>query len=67
MFLMDNKRRPLDAQKDDAEFSFDLTPDVTDGRHSQPHKRRPGGIDGGRMHQNRADDKPHLGRKGGEY
>lgn len=58
--------RPLDAQKDDAEFAFDLTPDVRDGAHSVQHKRTPSGLDGGRMHQIRADDQPHLGRKGGE-
>ncbi len=59
--------RPLDGQKDDAEFAFDLTPDVQDGGHTAQHKRRPEGIDGGRMHQVRADDTPHLGRKGGEF
>ncbi|MCD8126425.1 MAG: hypothetical protein LUD82_02800 [Clostridiales bacterium] len=58
-------RRPLDSQKDDAEFAFDLTPDVGDGGHTAQHKRRPEGMDGGRMHQVRSDDQPHLGRKGG--
>lgn len=60
-------RRPLDGQKDDAEFAFDLTPDVQDGGHTAQHKRRPEGMDGGRMHQVRSDDQPHLGRKGGEF
>lgn len=64
---MENQRRPLDAQKDDAEFAFDLTPDLTGGKSSRQHKRSPSGIDGGRMHQNRSDDIPHLGRKGGEF
>ncbi len=51
----------------DEEFGYDLTPDLTDGKHSRPHPRRPAIPQGSHEEYSRADDKPHLGRKGGEY
>lgn len=47
------------TRKNDTEFASALTPDVNGGRKSRAHPDRfPDD-------RNRADDIPHLGRKGG--
>lgn len=49
------------------EFSFDLTPDVTDGAASTSHDHRAAVPQGSETAGSRGDDKPHLGRKGGAF
>lgn len=49
------------------EFAFDLTPDLTDGEVSAPHDHAPAVPQGSSSAGSRADDKPHLGRKGGAF
>lgn len=63
---MKKRKKPLPGRKTDAEFGYDLTPDIRDGDAIFQHADRlwP---DSGRLHRNRGDDQPHLGRKGGEF
>lgn len=60
---MEKKGRPLGQQKDDAEFAFDLTPDITGGGHSEMHKRRSSVLDKSNACRNRTDGKTQPGRK----
>lgn len=62
-----DKHLPKQPPRFDEEFGFDLTPDLTDGKHSKAHFRRAAIPQGSYQEYSRADDDPHLGRKGGEH
>lgn len=62
-----DKNTPEQLLRFQEEFGFDLTPDLTDGQHSKAHSRRPAIPQGSYQEYSRADDEPHLGRKGGEH
>lgn len=61
--VVNHMKKPKQPQntvkKDDTEFASSITPEINGGRRSRSHQDRfP-------PDRNRADDLPHLGRKGG--
>ncbi len=69
---MKKKQKAVPLGKRSVEMAGSLTPDLENQRASRQHVDRSyaghfGEVDGGRMHENRSDITPHLGRQGGEH
>lgn len=69
---MKKKRNMKPLGKGNMEMAGSLVPDLEGQRVSRQHTDRSyaghsGEVDGGRMHENRGDITPHLGRQGGEH
>lgn len=69
---MGKKRKNVPLGKRGTEMAGSLAPDLEGQSVSRQHVDRSyaghsGEVDGGRMHENRGDIPPHLGRQGGEH
>ena len=69
---MKKKRKEVALGKRSTEMAGSLVPDLEGQSASRQHADRgyaghSGEVDGGRMHENRGDITPHLGRQGGEH
>ena len=69
---MKKNRKNVPLGRRSTEVAGSLTPDLEDLHASRQHADRSyaghsGEADGGRLHENRGDIVPHLGRQGGEH
>ena len=69
---MKKKQKKVPLGKRGVEMAGSLVPDLEGQSASRQHVDRSyaghsGEVDGGRMHENRSDITPHLGRQGGEH
>lgn len=70
--MKQNRKKEVPLGKRSVETAGSLAPDLEGQKASRQHVDRSyaghsGEVDGGRMHENRSDIVPHLGRIGGEH